>query len=103
MPVYGFEKFWPIGGLNDNPKVMKYHLLLLFFIAGKTLLAQDSSFVRRMQKIGQDAAHRNKEVYNRGKISILQQEALENAKRLNQTIRIFLKEGVDTTGINNVL
>ncbi len=30
-------------------------------------------------------------------------EALENAKRLNQTIRIFLKEGVDTTGINNVL
>ena len=82
---------------------MRYYLLSLLVVIGNTLIAQDSDFVHRMQKKGRDEALRNIEVYNRGKIAVHQREVFESSKRLNQTIRIFLKEGLDTMDINKML
>ncbi|MDN3550682.1 mechanosensitive ion channel family protein [Mucilaginibacter aquaedulcis] len=98
---------------------MRYYitLLLLFFI--NTVSAQDSygpppdtavktpikkpDFAHIMQKRGRDEAIRSIEVYNLGKATIHQREAIENLKRVNQETKIFLKEGIDTLAINNLL
>ncbi|MHA4812132.1 hypothetical protein ACX0G9_28820 [Flavitalea flava] len=82
---------------------MRYFTLLLFFAISNALYAQDSDFVHLMQKMSREEAFRSVEVYNRGKTSIQQREVLDNAKRVCQSVKIFLKGGVDTTGINKLV
>ena len=98
------------------PLAMKYLLLHLFLLVTISLAAQSSSeikktngkdtapdFVHMMQKRGHDEAITSIETYNRGKISVHQRVILEQSKRLNQQIKLYLKSGEDTTAFNQLL
>ena len=82
---------------------MRYLLLIVFSTLTGSLAAQDSSFVQRVQKMGREEALRSIQVYNRGKVAAHQREVMESSKRLNETIKIFLKGGLDTGRINGLL
>jgi small-conductance mechanosensitive channel len=98
---------------------MRYYITLLLFLFINTVLAQDTyitkpdtsskkpdktlDFAHMMQKRGHDEAIKSIEVYNVGKATIHQREAIETLKRINQETKIFLKEGIDTLAINNLL
>ena len=97
---------------------MKYLLLLLLFPFSISVAAQNSNdstrtqsnkdtvsrdYVHKMQKRGRDEAIKSIETYNRGKISLRQHELLEEVKQLNQQIKLYLKSGIDTIGINLLL
>ncbi len=89
---------------------MKYLLLLLLLPISFSIAAQSSNqgthadtsapgFVQKMQQRGHNEALRSIEIYQRGKISVHQRQILERVKKLNQEIKIFLKSGIDTNGI----
>ncbi|MDP9076862.1 MAG: mechanosensitive ion channel [Bacteroidota bacterium] len=97
---------------------MKFYLLLLLFIISNTSFSKGSyavnqtgsvadspkrDFVHIMQKRAKDEAIRSVGVYKAGKIVIHQRESIEFLKKLNQQVKIFLKEGIDTVGYNQLL
>jgi small-conductance mechanosensitive channel len=97
---------------------MRYRLLLLVLLICNTALAQpkygphpDSTdttvqklnFVQKMQERGKEVSIERTEKYRKGKAAIHRREAVDKLKKINQEAKIFLKEGVDTLGVNTLV
>jgi small-conductance mechanosensitive channel len=62
-----------------------------------------SSFVRKMQQFARDSKAKSIEELNNDKATLIQDALLENIKKTMQHARGYLKNGIDTSGINEDL
>jgi potassium efflux system protein len=57
----------------------------------------------KIPQLAKDEVAKSLEKFKLGKAAIQQREVLENLKKLNQEVKLFLRDGVDTAEINTLL
>lgn len=82
-------------------------LTVIFFwgsLGSATAQDTDSSeFIRRLKKIGDQETYNSIQKYRAGQIAIRQQVLLEGIRSVTERAKIYLKNGLDTTGILQTL
>ncbi len=96
----------------------KFGLVALLLIASAycSLVAQEAGNIpsgkndslvqavsRHIQKIGRDGVTKSNEKYLLGKNIARQREVISALKKIDEQLKVFLREGIDTAGLNNVL